>query len=122
VTDFDRIGGEQALRAIVDDFIDRVSRDMIVGFFFQGKDLGRIAAREYELAAERMGGPARYSGRPLDAAHGKLGINRGHLRRRLVILQAVLRAHGVDDAVAEAWVAHERGLEPQITNRRDCVE
>lgn len=122
MTDYERIGGERALRAIVEDFVDRVSRDMIVGFFFAGKDLGRIIDKEFELAAARMGGPFSYTGLPLARAHKPLGINRGHLRRRLAILRHVLESRGVDPEIAERWISHERGLEAQITDRRECSE
>lgn len=122
MTDYDQIGGEEALREIVGEFIDRVSRDMIVGFFFQGKDLARIADKEFELAAARMGGPFSYTGRPMARAHGHLGINKGHLRRRLAILRHVLESRGVDPAIIQRWLEHERGLEPEVTNRRECVE
>jgi len=104
------------------EFIERVSQDMVVGFFFKGHDLARIADREYQLAAERMGGPVTYGGRPVGAVHKGLGINKGHLRRRLAILKFVLTSHGVDDGVMERWLTHERGLESEITNARECVE
>ena len=120
--EFDRMGGEEVLRGLVEQFIHRASRDTIIGFFFAGKDLDLIALREYQLAAERLGGPVVYQGRPLDAVHRPLGINKGHLRRRLVILESVLREHGVDEAIIEAWLSEERALEPLVTTLRDCVE
>ncbi len=104
------------------DLVGRTSRDMIIGFFFEGKDLERIIQRETQLAAERLGGPVVYGGRPLGRAHQRMGINLGHLRRRLAILRAVLKDHGVSDELAERWLAHERGLEGEITNQRECVE
>ena len=104
------------------EFIDRVSQDMVVGFFFKGHDLARIADREYQLAAERLGAPVQYGGRPVGAVHKHLGINKGHLRRRLAILKYVLQSHGVDEAIIRRWLDHERGLESEITNARECVE
>lgn len=122
MTDYDTLGGEAALRAIVDDFIDRVREDFVIGFFFAGKDIERIKQREFELASAHLGGPHTYGGRPLGQVHGPLPINKGHLRRRLAFLRTVLRDHGVDEAVAERWVAHDERLEDLITNGRECNE
>ena len=48
---FEQLGGEAKLRAIVDDFIDRVFADRMIGFFFRNADRGRIKELEYQLAA-----------------------------------------------------------------------
>ena len=121
MSDYDRVGGEAPLRAIIDDFIDRVAGDYIIGFFFAGRDLARIKDKEFELASAHLGGPHRYSGRPLGQAHQALPINKGHLRRRLAFLRTVLRDHGVDEEIAERWVAHDARLEDLITNGRECA-
>lgn len=122
MSDYDDIGGEPALRAIVEDFIGRVEQDFVIGFFFQGRDLSRIRDKEFELASAHLGGPHHYTGRPLGQVHDKLPINKGHLQRRLAFLRTVLRDHGVSDDVAERWVAHDARLEDLITNGRDCNE
>ena len=122
MSDYDTIGGEPALRAIVDDFIDRVRGDFVIGFFFSGKDIERIKDKEFELASAHLGGPYAYTGRPLGSAHAALPINKGHLRRRLAFLRTVLRDHGVPEEVAERWVAHDARLEDLITNGRECHE
>lgn len=117
------VGGEDGLRAILDDFLGRVFSDRIIGFFFTGRDRERILRHEWQLAASRLA-PERYTyeGRPLDKAHKPLKINKGHFRRRLAILRTVLREHGVDEAHVEAWLAHERALEDQVTAAHDCVD
>ncbi len=124
VTDYERIGGAEALIDIVQDFIDTVFDDFIIGFMFQGKDKRRIVAKEVELAAAHLGGPRSYTGRPLDRAHKPLPINRGHFRRRLALLRKTLEAHGVDEGVIERWVLHNAALEDRIlgTDAVDCVD
>ena len=42
MSDYARIG-EDRLRAVMRDFVARTSSDMIIGFFFAGHDLERIA-------------------------------------------------------------------------------
>lgn len=122
MSDYDTLGGETPLRAIIDDFIDRVSGDFIIGFFFAGRDLDRIKAKEFELASAHLGGPHHYTGKPLGRAHQALPINKGHLRRRLAFLRTVLRDHGVDEDISERWVSHDARMEDLITNGRECAE
>ena len=122
MTDYEAIGGGQALETIVRDFIGRTSRDMIIGFFFRNADKQRVVAHEIEHASRVLGGPSKYTGRPLVPLHRGLRINRGHFRRRLALLRTVLREQGVDEGVIERWLAHDRQLEGQITDGTDCVE
>ena len=45
---FQRLGGEEKLRAIIDNFIDRVFADRMIGFFFRNADRARIKELEYQ--------------------------------------------------------------------------
>ena len=66
MSNFEELGGEPKLRAIVDDFVDRCFDDMMIGFLFQRADRDRIKRFEYEHAAEHLGADVQYGGRPLD--------------------------------------------------------
>jgi len=120
MTDYERIGGEAALERIIRRFIELVFNDFIIGFWFKGRDMERIVAHETEHAARLLGGPAGYTGRPIVPLHKPLGINRGHFRRRLAILRKVLEDEGVDAAVIQRWLNHDRKLEERITDGSDC--
>lgn len=112
------LGGEARLRRIVDDFMDRVFEDMMIGFFFAKADRARIKQKEFELAASHLGGPndtVKYTGRPLPEAHAAHAITGGHFMRRLQILKETLAAHQVPEHVAAAWLAHNEKLRPAIT-------
>ena len=64
MTLFEQLGGEPALRAIVDRFVDRVFDDTLIGFHFAKANRARIKAKEYEFAAAHLGGDVEYTGRP----------------------------------------------------------
>jgi truncated hemoglobin YjbI len=119
---FDQMGGEAKLRAIVDDFVDRCFDDAMIGFLFQRADRDRIKRFEYQHAAEHLGGPVRYGGRPLDEAHGPHRIFGGQFARRRQILIETLRDHDVEDATIDAWISHQDGLRDLITRDQgsDC--
>lgn len=115
-TAFERIGGEPALQAIIDDFVDRMFDDVMIGFFFRRASRERIKELELQHAAEHLGGPIRYRGRPLREAHRAHRIMGGQFARRSKILEDVLSAHGVPADLREAWLAHVESLRGEITH------
>lgn len=121
---FEIIGGEAKLRAIVTDFIERVTSDIMIGFFFRSVDKKRLAEFEFQFARAHLGGEGAYSGRPLRAAHSPHPIMGGHFDRRLRILDQTLRDHGVVDSVRAAWLAHNESLRSHITGdeKGQCID
>ncbi len=115
VSHFDRIGGEPALRAIIDEFVDRMFDDLMIGFFFRRASRERIKEMEYQHAAEHLGASITYGGRPLRAAHSSHRIFGGHFMRRKKILADVLDAHGVPADIRDAWLEHVESLRDQVT-------
>jgi hemoglobin len=118
-SNFERIGGEAALRAIISDFIDRVFADVMIGYLFSKIDRAALKELEYQHAAEHLGGPVRYSGRPLGAAHRKHRILGGQFARRKEILRQTLVQHAVAGDIVDAWLAHTEALRGTITNDSD---
>lgn len=109
------------VRGVVDRFVDRAFDDMIIGFFFTGRDRARVKQHEYEHAAGVLGAPVAYTGRPIVPLHRPLKINAGQFRRRLALLRQEIERAGVPAAVAELWVSAQYAMERQITDGTDCV-
>jgi len=116
---FDRLGGEEKVRAIIDTFIDRVFADRMIGFFFRDVDRRRIKELEYQLAAKFLGANVKYRGRPLHLVHAKHPIMGGHFARRRQILKETLEACDVPAFIREAWLKHTDSLRPLITPEAD---
>lgn len=114
-TDFEHIGGQFKLLAIIDDFVERICADTMIGFLFSRVDRARLKRLEYEHAAQFLGADVAYSGRPLHDAHRRHPILGGHFARRRQILKQTLERHGVPARIAEAWLAHQDALRTQIT-------
>jgi truncated hemoglobin YjbI len=112
---FEELGGEPALRAIIDRFVDRVFADVMIGFFFRNARRERIKQKEYEHAAEHLGAGIAYTGRPLDEAHRAHPIMGGQFSRRLIILKETLEEAGVPEHVKRHWLEHTESLRPLIT-------
>jgi truncated hemoglobin YjbI len=120
---FEQIGGEESLRAIIDDFVDRVTGDMMIGFFFRAVDKDRLKLLERSFAEVHLGGRRVYEGRPLSVAHGPHRIMGGQFNRRLKILEETLRDHGVDEDIIKLWLNHNEQLRSHITRDapNECI-
>lgn len=113
---YEELGGEPALRAIIDRFVDRVTTDIMIGFLFAKVDRERLKEKEFEFAARHLGAPMRYTGRPLDRVHRPHRILGGHFMRRLQILKETLQQFEAPARVVAHWVAHTERLRPVISD------
>jgi hemoglobin len=110
----ERIGGEAALSAIVNDFIGRCYDDVMIGFLFKRPERSRIERHEYELLASHLGAPVNYTGRPLGDAHRPHRILGGQFDRRRRLFEQTLEAHGVDETLRAELLAWQDSLRPLV--------
>ncbi len=115
MTPFEALGKEAALRPIIEDFVDAMFQDTMIGFFFWNVDKPRLKQRELELSAKFLGGKVHYSGRPLPEAHQKHPIMGGHFDRRRQLLKEALDRHHVAPWIQDIWLEHTDRLRAQIT-------
>lgn len=116
---FEQLGGEPALRQIIARFVERVTNDVMIGFFFRNVDRARLEEKEYEFAAEHLGADVKYSGRPIRQAHAAHPIMGGQFMRRLQLLKETLAEHDAPAAVVEHWIEHTNALRSQVTRDTD---
>ncbi len=115
MTAFEELGGEPALRAIIEDFVDQCFDDVMIGFMFQRANRDRIKRFEYEHAAAHLGAGIEYGGREIGQAHARHRIMGGQFMRRLQILKDVLAKHEVSDAIRGEWIARHEALRGAVT-------
>jgi hemoglobin len=116
VTQFEALGGEAALRAIIESFVDRIFDDVMIGYLFRAADRQRVKAKEFEFAARHLGAPVEYTGRPLEEAHRAHRISGGQFMRRLQILKETLAEFHAPPEVSAHWIDHTLSLQAQITD------
>ena len=78
---FERIGGEAAIKALVDDFYRRVLEDPQLRPFFENTPMDRLRNMQYEFFAAALDGPSVYNGKQLSHVHFGRGIEVGHFGR-----------------------------------------
>ena len=99
---YQRLGGIDAIRPVVDEFYDRVLADSELAPYFARLDVARIKRHQVLLLASMLGGPHTYAGRSLAVAHRGLGITSAHYNRVVTHLRAVLDDAGVPDDIVAA--------------------
>lgn len=112
---YEQAGGSEKLRAVITDFYGRVFDDLMIGFFFEGRDRQRLIDRELELALSLLGADVEYGGRSIREAHSSHAIMGGHFQRRLKLLEDTMRDHRLPDVVQRAWLSHSESLRDQVT-------
>lgn len=112
---YQKIGGEEGLEIILRDFYQRLTRDALVGYFFDGKDLEHIIQQQKKFLMKAMGATRSYNGKSPAKAHEKLPpIWVGHFDRRLRILEGTLQAHGLCAEDIRTWLDFENSFRNSI--------
>ena len=115
MTPFEALGGEPILRTIIREFVERMTSDAMIGFFFSRVDKKRLAEMEYRFTARFLGAPIEYTGKQIQEAHAPHGIMGGQFDRRRKILEEVIDEYGVPAEVKRAWLAHVDSMRGLIT-------
>ena len=71
---YDRLGGKPAITAVVDHFVGNVASDNRINGFFAKTNIGRLKLRLVEQICMGTGGPCKYTGRSMKAAHRGMGV------------------------------------------------
>lgn len=111
---YETIGGEAAVREVLEALYAALFEDPIVGFLFEGKDREQIVSAQVGLTCAFLGGPQRYAGRPLPEVHATLPLLAGHFDRRHRVLAETLRAKKVPEAAAAEWLRIDQSLRASV--------
>jgi truncated hemoglobin YjbI len=96
---FERLGGAKAVEAVVDDFVARTAGNPKVNFARQGtplewkptpENVARLKKHLVQLVTMVTGGPTKYEGRSMKAAHTGMGITDAEFDALAADLKATL--------------------------------
>jgi len=71
---YDRLGGKEAITAVVGEFLSRVAGDERINARFSNADLPRLKGLLIEFVCEASGGPCKYTGRDMRTAHAGMHL------------------------------------------------
>jgi hemoglobin len=71
---YERLGGIDAIKAVVDDFVGNVAADKRINAFFAHADIDHLKHSLVAQICQGTGGPCFYTGRSMKDAHAGMGI------------------------------------------------
>ena len=95
---YERLGGEARIAAVIDDAVDRHAVNPLIAPRFRGKDLPQLKKLATQFFCMGAGGPHRYEGRDMRAAHAGMNISEQELIGAIDDIVAAMQAQGVGAA------------------------
>ena len=88
---YDRLGGRDGIRTVVDEFYDRLLADDEIGPFFADADMEKLRRTQTDFLCEAAGGPETYDAEPGREAHRHFPYTAEHTARAVTILDGTPR-------------------------------
>jgi hemoglobin len=118
---YDRLGGEPSVNAAVDIFYVKVLGDTLLAPFFDGVDMEKQKTHQRAFLTVAFGGPSRYSGRGMAAAHRRLvedmGLTDKHFDAVVGHLGATLVELGVPGEMVQEAAAIAESVRDAVLGR-----
>lgn len=94
---YERLGGQTAIQAVVDDFAGRVLADDRINKKFAKSDATRLKFELVQQICAATGGPCKYTGRDMKTAHKNMKVTDGEFNALVEDLVATLNKFNVPD-------------------------
>jgi hemoglobin len=95
---YERLGGKDAITAVVDDFVARCAGDDRINGKFARTDIARLKVNLVDQVCEATGGPCKYTGRDMRTTHDGMAVTGGEFEALVADLVATLDKFGVGEA------------------------
>jgi hemoglobin len=102
---YDRLGGKDALVAVVETFVGKVGADKRINGYFASTDLTKLKMNLVNQICEATGGPCRYTGRSMKVTHAGMGVTDAAFGALVEDLVAALDQHKVGNAEKDELLA-----------------
>jgi hemoglobin len=111
---YDRLGGKEAISAVVDDFAGNVLADTRINKKFGKSDPARLLANLKDFVCFATGGPCRYTGLTMKESHKNMGTTAGEFGALVEDLVKTLNKFGVKEAEQKELLTALGGLRADI--------
>ena len=118
---YERLGGYDAISAVVDSFLDKVWNDPRISRFFVGMGTdtrNQLRQKNKNLMCHNTGGPCKKINRPLKLAHAGLGITEKEFYIVVDHLADTLKEFKVPAREQEEVMSKVRKLKPKIVESK----
>ncbi len=115
---YERLGGVDAIRAVVDDFVANVAADKRINRFFAHTDIDRLKRNLVDQLCQGTGGPCTYTGRSMKEAHAGMGVRSRDFNALVGDLSKSLKKFKVPAREQRELVAILAPMKKDIVTRR----
>ncbi len=116
---YERIGGEEGIEGLLDDFYAKVTSDPVLKSYFIDVSMERVRKMQKMFFCEVIGGPHHYEGKPLTEVHKNMEISRYEFDRFVKLLVETLKDRGISDKDGREVVAKINIFAGEITTDED---
>jgi len=95
---YDRLGGLDAIKAVIDDFVGRAAADTRINAKFAKTDIPRLKLHLVEQVCAATGGPCQYTGESMKKVHKNMKVTAGEFNALVEDLSASLDKFNVPAA------------------------
>ncbi len=114
---YDRLGGKDALVAVVNDFTNRVAADQRINARFANTDIPHFKMELTDQLCEATGGPCKYTGKDMKTAHAGQGVTNEEFDALVADLVATLNQFKVGAEEQKQLLGALSPMRPQIVGQ-----
>ncbi|HEV8698505.1 MAG TPA: group 1 truncated hemoglobin [Candidatus Limnocylindrales bacterium] len=111
---YERLGGQDAISGVVDDFVARCAGDARINGKFARTDIARLKRMLVDQICAATGGPCTYQGRDMRETHDGMAVTAGEFDALVEDLVATLNQLGVGKGEQDELLAVLGPLRPDI--------
>jgi hemoglobin len=114
---YDRLGGYDAIQAVVDESVKNIAADKRINKFFAGANIPRLRRQLADQICVAAGGPCIYTGRDMKSAHAGMGVRNSHFNALVQDVGKALNKFKVPKREQKELVAALAGTRKDIVTR-----
>ena len=114
---YERLGGKDAITAVVDDFVANVAADNRINKFFAKTNIPSLKRNLVDQICQATGGTCTYTGRDMKTAHKGMGITDSDFNALVEDLQKTLNKFKVPEKEQAELLGILGSLKPQIVGQ-----
>ncbi|MBL0387586.1 group 1 truncated hemoglobin [Tumebacillus sp. ITR2] len=114
---YEKLGGQESISAVVDNFYDRVLADPTINEFFKHTDMEKQRRHQAAFISFALGGPHQYSGKSMEKAHAGMNLQEEHFNAVAKHLGDALADFNVPAADIDAVITHVATLKDSIIHQ-----
>lgn len=111
---FERLGGLEAITAVVKDFVATTGADPRISMFFTNADIPKLEQAMVDQICEATGGPCQYKGKSMKESHTGMKVRKEHFEAFMDDLTRTLDKFKVPEREKGEVLAAFRSMEADV--------